>query len=179
MHLNQPALHLNGQPVAIQSAAVLNAWRNDWLRSRTRVIANPNDPDNPCRQMSTYVYNFRTKPMTEFTAKPAYLVASSDIPAVHVYSMVRLRLGCLPIRAILGARDAAHLPFLLRSCIRCNSHLVDDVCHFLLHCSTTLPIRSLHNFNQLPFHDLHTLMRYHDIKLLASFVHNCCTVLSS
>lgn len=177
--LNQPALHVGGQPVAIQSAVVLNAWRDDWLRSRTRIISNPDDPHNPCRQLSTYVYYFRTKPMTEFTAKPAYLVPKSHIPAVHVYSMVRLRLGCLPIRVVLGARDTPSLPFLSRSCIRCRSPVIDDVCHFLLNCRTTLPVRSLQNFAQLPFHDLRTLMSYHDVKLLASFLHTCCISLSS
>jgi hypothetical protein len=69
-----PALQLHGQPVAFWYAVVLNALRNDWLRFRTRIISNPNARDNPCRQLSTYVYYTRTNPMTESTAKPAYLV---------------------------------------------------------------------------------------------------------
>jgi hypothetical protein len=177
--LNQTCEDANGQPVRLQPAVVLTAWRDFWLRSRASNLSDPLNPDCASRQMSTYAFVFRSKPMTEFSDMPAYLRVRSGVPAQHAYSMVRCRLGCLPIGVVLGARAVPQIPFPMRYCNRCHDHEVDTLQHFFLQCHATLPIRSHPSFASLPFNDLRAFMQFPDVKLVATFVHLCCDLLST
>jgi hypothetical protein len=78
---------------------------------------------------------------------------------------------------IVGRCARPAIPFVLRTCVRCDLPEVDTELHFLLICLAILSVRSDPVFADLPFHDTCALMQFPDAGRVATFINRCCSML--
>jgi hypothetical protein len=122
----------------------------------------------------------------QYTACPAHIQRSAGIPAAHLSSLLRFRLGAHDLPVSVGRWGSRRLPREERVCDRCASTSVGDEFHMVFECSFYAAVRAhFHTlFESFGGHDsldaaispagpyMRHFMSQHK-RLLAAFIHTC------
>ena len=178
------------QPPVVPEPEVLVSWRA-WLHQPWQELpASPRLADSQCVYFCTYAAYFAVpQPVSRpgrgtrpWVKVPDVVMYSGGIPAAHIRSLMRLRLGAHDLRVCTGRWE--RLPRDQRLCQRCQQGVVEDELHMVFECSLYQHLRAHQRFAPLfaavpatlPQDERMAAFMRQELRRVAAFVHACWLV---